>query len=312
MKCQICNFKSDSPVGIAQHVIKLHKINFLDYKLKYENFLIPSCDCGKQVKIVTKFKGIKLAKTCGNTECIKNNQRNAMLSYMKANPDKTAWRLSNLSYPEKIFKNKCEELKLSEKYLIIRERSFFPYFIDFAFENEKVAVEIDGSQHNLKERVESDLKKDASLVNAGWRVIRFTAKEIQINTNLCFEKLFDFIISDLKHDKVGFYEYKDVKKDINPRKRKKKTQRINKRIKLSKNTRNNLKILKKQFERDKNGGMTDAEIQKHIDQRKVNRPPYNQLIQEIKELGYLKTGRKYSVSDNSIRKWVKAYEKFGI
>ena len=44
-------------------------------------------------------------------------------------------------------------------------------------------------------------------------------------------------------------------------------------------------------------------------QRKVERPKYEQLLKEIKELGYSGTGRKYKVSDNSIRKWKKYYEK---
>lgn len=43
-------------------------------------------------------------------------------------------------------------------------------------------------------------------------------------------------------------------------------------------------------------------------QRKVKRPPYEQLLDEIKENGYSATGRKYGVSDNAIRKWVKFYE----
>ena len=46
-----------------------------------------------------------------------------------------------------------------------------------------------------------------------------------------------------------------------------------------------------------------------IEQRRVERPPYEQLIGEIKELGYCGTGRKYGVSDNAIRKWKKNYEK---
>jgi hypothetical protein len=37
--------------------------------------------------------------------------------------------------------------------------------------------------------------------------------------------------------------------------------------------------------------------------------PYTQLINEVNELGYAGTGRKYGVSDNSIRKWIKYYEK---
>jgi hypothetical protein len=32
----------------------------------------------------------------------------------------------------------------------------------------------------------------------------------------------------------------------------------------------------------------------------------NVLLGEIKELGYVGTGRKYGVSDNAIRRWVKS------
>ncbi len=44
-----------------------------------------------------------------------------------------------------------------------------------------------------------------------------------------------------------------------------------------------------------------------LDQRKVVRPSLDQLMKEIKELGYSGTGRKYGVSDNAIRKWIKFY-----
>lgn len=41
--------------------------------------------------------------------------------------------------------------------------------------------------------------------------------------------------------------------------------------------------------------------------RKVERPPYQQLLAEIAELGYSGVGRKYGVSDNAVRKWVRWY-----
>ena len=65
----------------------------------------------------------------------------------------------------------------------------------------------------------------------------------------------------------------------------------------------------------KNKSSKKSKIKKHnkndssIKQRKVKRPPYNQLVGEVKELGYSATGRKYGVSDNAIRKWIKFYEK---
>jgi ribosomal protein S27AE len=44
------------------------------------------------------------------------------------------------------------------------------------------------------------------------------------------------------------------------------------------------------------------------DMRKVERPPYEQLLAEVQAMGYSAVGRKYGVSDNAIRKWVRAYE----
>ena len=45
------------------------------------------------------------------------------------------------------------------------------------------------------------------------------------------------------------------------------------------------------------------------DTRKAERPPYYQLLREIAETNYSAVGRKYGVSDNAIRKWVKWYER---
>jgi hypothetical protein len=42
--------------------------------------------------------------------------------------------------------------------------------------------------------------------------------------------------------------------------------------------------------------------------RKVERPPYEQLIAEVEAMGYCTVGRKYGVSDNAIRKWIRRYE----
>ena len=46
-----------------------------------------------------------------------------------------------------------------------------------------------------------------------------------------------------------------------------------------------------------------------LESRKVERPDYETLKEEVLKNGYSSTGRKYGVSDNSIRKWLKYYEK---
>ncbi len=43
--------------------------------------------------------------------------------------------------------------------------------------------------------------------------------------------------------------------------------------------------------------------------RKVERPPYEKLLAEIAATSYLAVGRKYGVSDNAVRKWVRFYER---
>jgi hypothetical protein len=54
---------------------------------------------------------------------------------------------------------------------------------------------------------------------------------------------------------------------------------------------------------------SDEEIKKNNKRRKVERPSYDILINEISLMGYSATGRKYGVSDNAVRKWRKQYEK---
>jgi hypothetical protein len=44
-------------------------------------------------------------------------------------------------------------------------------------------------------------------------------------------------------------------------------------------------------------------------QRKVERPSYEQLLEDLSKMCMVKVGEKYSVSDNCIRKWIIHYEK---
>jgi hypothetical protein len=45
------------------------------------------------------------------------------------------------------------------------------------------------------------------------------------------------------------------------------------------------------------------------ERRTVSRPPYTHLVREIGGLGYTGTARRYGVSDNAIRKWLRRYER---
>ena len=56
--------------------------------------------------------------------------------------------------------------------------------------------------------------------------------------------------------------------------------------------------------------ISSRQNQPHPERRRVKRPPYKHLLKEVEKFGYLATGRKYGVSDNAIRKWIKIYEKY--
>ena len=43
--------------------------------------------------------------------------------------------------------------------------------------------------------------------------------------------------------------------------------------------------------------------------RKVARPPLERLMREIAATSYVAVGRKYGVSDNAVRKWIRFYER---
>lgn len=235
----------------------------------------------------------------------KAKMREARLKWMKENPEKTAWRQANMSYPEKLFKSKVEELELDKKYLIIRERSFFPYFIDFAFENEKVAIEIDGKQHELPERKESDQEKDDLLMKSDWRVYRIEAKQILERLDDVMMEVIKFIGDSKTFEKCGLITYREYKKDT-----KEKQKKDRKKREYPKNKKKEKKE-KIDIQKVKNNGLTDKQIEDKLKSRKVERPPLEILLKEIEELGYVGVGRKYGVSDNAIRKWVKWYRKYG-
>jgi transposase-like protein len=57
------------------------------------------------------------------------------------------------------------------------------------------------------------------------------------------------------------------------------------------------------------GSRWDRRGRKRPGARRAQRPPREQLLAEIAEFGYLATGRRYGVSDNAIRIWIREYER---
>lgn len=296
-ECKICTRKLDNLGNLNQHIKKCEKLSQIkdeiinlyvneDYSVRdlRNKFKLQSDDIknvlGDKIRSLSESNKIahkKYPEKFKHTEESKKIMREKRLEFMKNNPEKTAWRLSNVSYPEKLFIKYVELNGLDKKYSIIREYSVFPYFIDFAFVNQMVAIEIDGSQHLLPERKERDDKKDNLLNELGWLVIRISEKEIKTNIKEVFNK-----ITSILNEKPKVNNFK-IGMVVKPKKYQKKE--------------------RNEF------GFTEKQIQSIKSQRRVDRPSFEELKTLISKHGYVGTGKMFGVSDNAIRKWLISYDK---
>lgn len=78
------------------------------------------------------------------------------------------------SYAEKYTIGILDQLNINHE----REMKVGKWFIDFADSKRKLALEIDGKQHNYPERRASDQKKDSYLKANGWKVLRIPWRKI--------------------------------------------------------------------------------------------------------------------------------------
>jgi len=70
------------------------------------------------------------------------------------------------------------------------------------------------------------------------------------------------------------------------------------------------KSTKKQYIQLSSIELNKRNVERSERSRQVKRPPREQLLKEIEETNFTAVGRKYGVSDNAIRKWVRFYEKY--
>ena len=64
-----------------------------------------------------------------------------------------------------------------------RQVPILNYIVDFAAPEERIVVELDGSQHAEDAHARRDAKRDLDLHASGWTVLRFWNEEIVSNIN---------------------------------------------------------------------------------------------------------------------------------
>ena len=136
------------------------------------------CDNIFDIKGKVKF----CSRICANI-FIRNDEQ-AKANHLKAVRDRVkrgehpGWKVrsgATPSFPEKVTMEILEELQVSN---ITREHRAGRWYIDFADLDRKIALEIDGSQHDLPQQKASDEKKDEYLKQDGWAIFRIRWKKL--------------------------------------------------------------------------------------------------------------------------------------
>jgi hypothetical protein len=238
--------------------------------------------------------GLVFLITCGSEKCksiSKHNKKHSSetkkkisdkrKNFLKKNPDKHPWKNN-----DKFISVPCEKLKneFSENGLIfdielqpIDDRFFS---IDIAFIDKGIGIEVNGNQHyDGNKELKPYYKERKELIEEkGWKLydIHYT----KVYDKEFIKSLIGIINGEKTNINLEFIrkEKKDVRKClcglIIPR--------YSKSGICNKCTRINI--------------------------RKVKRPDKYILLKEIDIFGYSGTGRKYGVSDTTIRKWLKTYD----
>lgn len=261
--------------------------------------------------------------------------------YLNENPDSHPWKRKdkNISIP-------CEYLKnilLNNKIVFVEE--FRPskrlYRIDIAFPDKKLGIEVNGNQHYNKDGSLKDYYKDRNLFikDLGWELL-------EIHYSLVYNDKIVNIINEFLKSKNIIYDFNYEEYLIEKLKKSEKIKCFDCDKSVSRNSIrcrscNNIKLGEERrlnFKKCKCGNFIDERCNSCKDckrlkeikicsecsnectgekckkcysngRRLVERPPIEKIIEEIEELGYSAVGRKYGVSDNSIRKWIKNYKK---
>jgi len=160
-----------------------------------EHFKLTTLVLTKMIKknLITTRKASETAKLRGNvgknhSEQTKQKISTARKKFLDKNPDKVPYRLNHSSkdsYPEMLFEHLLLEHNITGW---VKKYQVGVYEYDFAFIQEKIDIEIDGSTH-LQEKVKSkDKQRDLITNSNGWIVVRITAKELLADPTSCLQK----------------------------------------------------------------------------------------------------------------------------
>lgn len=185
--CKYCNDQFESKLGLGGHLI---------WCKKNPEYLEKSRELKKKMSLTHKGKKLSEDHKKSLSEAMKKSHQSGNhpgWAHINTSSDR-------MSRPEKKFHDLLKSNGIFEKYKIKYGLPVSKYFLDFAFLDYKIDVEIDGAQHIRNEtNVIHDKIRDKFLSDEGWSVYRISVKELD-NQNLILD-LLKFINNRSKYRK---------------------------------------------------------------------------------------------------------------
>ncbi len=229
----------------------------------------------------------------------------------------------NMSYVEKEFKKFLKSINLL-KNIEIKDSNLTELFtikekhnIEYVIENLIKLVE-DNPLPAVKNLIEIIKQKDEEIENLKKQAIENLKKQALLSSDISKdntiidnygysnEKQLNFCII-VEKERKNINKYKEIKEIIKKNEESKNIEVQNEIIDNKQISKQNKcvdcgKSIRKQSQRCLECYNKEKLLVKQ-------RPSYEQLKKDVKELNFTGTGKKYNVSDNAIRKWIKRYEK---
>ncbi len=98
----------------------------------------------------------------------------------------------NMTDAEKLLWSKLRGRQL-KGFQVYRQRIIGNYIVDFYCPKANVIIEIDGGQHYTAEGMDKDRVRDDYMKGQGFKVLRFTDREVLENINDVVAKIYEYL-----------------------------------------------------------------------------------------------------------------------
>jgi very-short-patch-repair endonuclease len=99
---------------------------------------------------------------------------------------------SNMTDAEKLLWSKVRRKQL-KGYQFYRQRIIGDYIVDFYCPKANLIIELDGGQHYTEKGINKDKNRDVYMKQEGYRVLRFSDKEVFENLHEIMERIYEYL-----------------------------------------------------------------------------------------------------------------------